>query len=300
MRRPGGFGAAPPPLRKEVAAVQPTPKLECVVTDLDNSLLDDQKQVSPRDLAVIHALKRQGILFFVVTGRPFPFARQVVRSIGFDLPVCCCNGGHIYDYAAGQTLYARPIPAPVALRVYRHLMEHGVPFILFTPQGTVFRDRTMKRCQYWQHWNSCAPACDQVSFHFVDDPGFDPAQTQVIKFSISYVDEAVRRGILEELGPQAGAVSCVFSEAGVLDVNAAGVNKGEGVRQLALRFGFDPARTLALGDNFNDVEMLRLCGVPVAPQNAEQSLRAAARFVTADHSDSPLTCAIQALYPALL
>ena len=85
-------------------------KLECVLTDLDGSLLNSKKQISPDDLATIKTLKARGIPVFISTGRHFAFARQTVSQIGFDLPVCACNGGHIYNYATRETLYADPIP----------------------------------------------------------------------------------------------------------------------------------------------------------------------------------------------
>lgn len=275
-------------------------KLECVVTDLDGSLLNKEKQVSPQDLQTIRTLKRKGIPVFIITGRAFPFARAVTHTLGYDLPACCCNGGHIYNFEREETLFCDPISRPLGIRLYHYLMDKGLPFIIYTPDKVIFRDRQMKRYQTWVERNSHVPPEDRAVLNCIDEPDFSPETTTYIKFLVTYVDEADRLAMLEELGEDAAGLSCVFSEAGMLDVNAAGVNKGKGVRELARIFGFDPANTLALGDNFNDREMLQTCGIAVATSNAEADILAIADHVTVDHCSSPITAAVNTLFPGLL
>lgn len=233
-------------------------KLECVVTDLDGSLLNREKQISPRDLQTIRTLKSKGIPVFIITGRAFPFARAVTHTLGFDLPACCCNGGHIYSYDGEKTLFCDPIPRPLGIRLYHYLMEKGHDFIIYTPEKVIFRSRTMKRYQTWVDRNRLVPPEDRALLNCIDEPDFSPETTTYIKILVTYVSEEDRLAMLEELGEDAAGLSCVFSESEMLDVNAAGVNKGKGVVELGRIFGFDPANTLALGDNFNDREMLQV------------------------------------------
>ncbi|MDR2295365.1 MAG: HAD-IIB family hydrolase, partial [Clostridiales Family XIII bacterium] len=102
------------------------------------------------------------------------------------------------------------------------------------------------------------------------------------------------------LGADAALLCMSRSGAALLDINAAGVNKGEAARLLAERFGFRLEETLALGDSDNDAALLRAVGLPVAPQNADAAIKALAVYVTADHTDSPLSKAVSRLFPALL
>ncbi len=277
-----------------------TRKLECVVCDLDGSLLNSEKQISPQDKQTIACLKAKGIPVFIVTGRPFEFARVAANMVGTDLPVCCCNGGHIYDFAEAKTLYTDAIDKKLALRIYHYLMEKGLPFIIYTPDRVLFRDREMKRYQVWNERNKKLAPADKADLGCIQDPGFDPEATTYIKFLLAYVTEQDRVDLEAFLGSDASGISCVFSEEGVLDVNAGGVNKGKGVKKLAELYHFDLANTLALGDNYNDRQMLEVCGVPVATSNAEQDILDIAAFVTAHHNESPLTHAVNTLYPGLL
>jgi len=105
---------------------------------------------------------------------------------------------------------------------------------------------------------------------------------------------------MEAMGEDAKKLNPVFSEPTLLDVNAAGVNKGRGVQRLAELFGFDPANTMAIGDNFNDITLLESVGIPVAPANAEDQIKSLAKYITCSNNDSPLTYAIEHLYPGLL
>ena len=85
-----------------------------------------------------------------------------------------------------------------------------------------------------------------------------------------------------------------FSSDRYIEINAAGVNKGEGLRMLAEMLSIDMAQTMAIGDNFNDLEMIRAAGIGMAVANAPEEIRAAADIVLqADHEHDAVAEAIR-------
>ncbi len=84
-------------------------KLEAVACDLDGSLYNDDKKISPQDLQTIQKLKAQGIPVFVCTGRAYHFSKDATSQIGEDYPMCCCNGGYVAEQGTGKSLYSRSI-----------------------------------------------------------------------------------------------------------------------------------------------------------------------------------------------
>ena len=276
------------------------PKLECVICDLDGSLLNSQKKVSSRDLETIKTLKSKGILFFISTGRAFPFVQETLGSIGFDLPVSCCNGGLIYDFAKKKSLACDPLEKEVAVKVLDWLLTTPHPFIVYADTGVYFRNRTMKGYIMWEKWNQTAPQQYRFAMPTVEDGDLDRDNTTFVEILLTEANDEVYRQLMEAMGEDAKKLNIIFSEPVLLDVNAVGVNKGKGVQRLSEMFGFDPKNTMALGDNFNDITLMQSVGLPVAPANAEEQIRSMAKFIACSNDESALTYAISHLYPELL
>ncbi|MDR2089977.1 MAG: Cof-type HAD-IIB family hydrolase [Clostridiales Family XIII bacterium] len=273
--------------------------LSCVFTDLDGSLLNGAHRVSEADLSTIGMLKRRGIPVFLATGRHFLLAKDTAAAVGFDLPVCACNGGHIYDFGARKTLFSRAIARPVARETFAFLRDGGFDYVVYTPERVLFRAKE-GRYLHWERLNASFAPENRFTPHFTAD-GFDPDAEDILKFLVRHdAPQTLARELNARLGADAGRLSVSRSGAALLDINAAGVNKGEAVRTLSARFGFRLEETMALGDSDNDAAMLRAVGIPVAPRNAEDAIRAMAVHITTDHADSPLTNAVARLFPALL
>lgn len=272
-------------------------QLQCVVCDLDDSLLTSGKTISPRDLETIHRLKAQGVYFFIASGRHFFFARDLADKVGFDMPVICCNGGHVYDYQNKKTLMAKIIPTQVAKAAKEYLDEHKRHYLVYTTEMPVFTPGN-PRIPFWEHQNQVNAPENRFPIIIMDD-SFRIEEHKILKFLVPQADDQLREDLTSRLN-QNGEMEIVYSGKGLLDLNAAGACKGEGIRFLADHFGFPLANTIALGDSENDQSMLDICGWPVVPENGEEYLRRRARFVTAHHDHDPLTHAVASLFPQLL
>ncbi len=274
-------------------------RLEAVACDLDGSLYNSSRKVSPMDLITISKLKSMGIPVFICTGRAYHFTKDAVGQVGKDLPICCCNGGHVLNPATNETLYSRPIDKALAMRVLNYLVEQDIPYIIYTTDQVIFRDDKMDRYVHWARENNKVCEGNKVKMSFMCDDDVDLENSTIIKFLLAYIDEKQEAKFKADMNSD-GALNCVISEVGVLDVNSAGTNKGDGVKFLAEYIGFSPENTLAMGDNFNDLDMLKTCGVAVVPEGGTEGAKALADFITCDNNNSPLTYAIEHLFPDLL
>ena len=272
-------------------------KLQCVVSDLDDSLLTSDKTISPRDRETIRRLKEKGVYFFIASGRHFSFVRELASQVGFDLPVICCNGGHVYDYLTGETLMAKLIPSPVARAVKEYLDERKIHYLIYTTESPFFTPGN-PRIPFWEEQNrTCAPE-NRFPIRILEK-GFPIEEHRILKFLVPQATDPIREDLTRNLN-QDGSMTIVYSGKGLLDLNAAGACKGAGIEFLSQHFGFSLENTMAMGDSENDQSMLDLCGWPVVPENGEDFLKGKARFVTAHHDRDPLTAAIQHLFPQLL
>lgn len=276
-------------------------KLECVACDLDGSLLNADKRIHPADKETIKKLKALGIPFFICTGRPADFARQIMAEVGHEYPVCACNGAYALDMDTHELVYmVEPISTELVLEMQAYLEESKLSYFVYTTEGPLFDRPDSKRTLHWKdQWEKNFEPQNRFEFHYVDDPGVDLTKMNVIKFLVPYVEDEVKDRLNERFNKD-GTLEIMWSEQSVLDINTAGTNKGYGLQRLSEIYNFSLENTLVLGDNFNDLPMLEICGLPVVPENGEEDLKAMAKFVTTHHNDAPLTHAIQHFFPELL
>lgn len=272
-------------------------KLECIVSDLDASLLGSDRRISPADLNTIKKLKQKGIYFFISTGRHPDFVRQLAWEVGFDMPASCCNGGLVFDFESNNPLMSVPIAKDLAAEVKEQLDAMGLEYIIYTDESPYFSPEN-PRLDHWRRENMESEPQNRFEIKIIDEK-FTIDEHKIIKFLIPQADEDTYFGIRERISDKE-RLSIMFSGKGLLDINAAGSSKGNAMEFLSKEFGFSLENTMALGDNFNDITMMKVCGIPVCPENAEQVIKDMSKHITVHHSKSPLTAAVSELFPQLI
>ena len=79
-----------------------------VVTDLDGTLLNNEKEVSEFSKEVINKIREKGVKFFIATGRSYPDTKRIMETIGIKVPLITSNGARIND-ENGETIYANDL-----------------------------------------------------------------------------------------------------------------------------------------------------------------------------------------------
>ncbi len=157
----------------------------------------------------------------------------------------------------------------------------------------------MARYLHWAQQNSTFGEGNRVQMNFMGDADVDLENATIIKFLLAYITDEQRADFENDMNSD-GRFSCVVSDEQVFDVNAAGVCKGDGVAFMARHLGFSMENTMAMGDHFNDLSMLRDCGIAVVPENGLPQAKELADFITCNNNNAPLTYAINHLFPELL
>ena len=248
--------------------------------DLDGTLLDSRKEVSPRTCAALRACQAKGVKVVFASGRGVEAVAALARAAGLDGPLITANGGRVDESPAGPILYMDPFPRPLAQRAFQLLMDLKVCFVMYGP-GVVYQ---LNASPYGQdrglgkgplraggeavRWNPVAVvrdptvACRQGLGHVLKMVLFsqDPAQLQ----------QAARL--------LAAHTPCQLSSSGRdnLEVMAPGGGKGRALAFLMGRLGLKKEQVMAFGDSTNDLDMLGAAGWPVAMGNALDVVKALA------------------------
>jgi hydroxymethylpyrimidine pyrophosphatase-like HAD family hydrolase len=248
-------------------------RFRLLALDIDGTLLASDRAVSPRTRAAVAAARAAGVRVVLVTGRRHPSARRVAEQLGGEVPLVLHNGALIVE--GGEVLRCRPLAretAREAIRVGRacgadpvvHAGQRGEGRLLaggISPSNTLL-------AYYLDRSTPDVVTVPDLASALEEDP------IQVMfGGDIGEMDALLPR-LTDGLRGAARIERTVYLSRGVgiLDVVAADVGKAEAVAFLERRWGLAAAQTLAIGDNWNDHEMLERAGLGLVMGNADPGM----------------------------
>jgi Cof subfamily protein (haloacid dehalogenase superfamily) len=247
-----------------------------LVVDLDGTVRSRALGIPPGVRGAVAAAQAHGVRVCVATGRMWRSAEPWVRALGADSPAILYNGGQVLDFESGRTLYERRLPrdaARAALDLARG--DAAVQSHLY------LRDRVYVERE--DPLTEAYAADDGLTYDVVPSLDAlltdDPQKLLVIgaRDRIAALQATVHAARLP--------VHAVQSEPVYLEILPPGVSKGAALGALLEALGVGAAETIAVGDNWNDVEMLEAAGLGVAMGNAPEGVRARADHVCGTAED---------------
>ena len=264
--------------------------------DVDGTLLDNRGHVPADNLAAIHDAVASGIHVAIVTGRSFFFALPAVRDLPEPLTLVVHNGA-IVRRRSGETLLRRLMPRDVALDVLAatNAWRDSAVVIFDRPlAGQMVYDRLdwthPNRSRFRERNSQIIEQVESLEDAITEDP-----------IQVAYNGGvAAMRDLLATLATAASCADLSVSlteyeqrDFSLVDVCAPATTKGTGLAALAARLGVGRDEVMAVGDNFNDRDMLDWAGCGVVMGNAAPELLNAGFAQTATNDDAGLARAIR-------
>ncbi|WP_243075389.1 Cof-type HAD-IIB family hydrolase [Microbacterium sp. SS28] len=260
-----------------------------VFLDVDGTIVDHRQRLSPSVAEAVRRARAKGHLVHLCTGRSRREIPDSVAAIGFDGAVTA-GGGFVEfgdDLVAGFTM-----PPAAVIELVAFLRDRGIEYNLqgyeevypsenlferVRPlfEGDIARERDvagsrdMKTLELRMAYRGPAPAegIAKATF-FGSDPG---------TFAI------VRDGLGDRFHVITGTIPYLGEAGG--EVSMPGVHKGAAIERLAEHLGMSTDDAIGIGDSYNDLEMLQMCGVGIAMGNADDTAKSYADEVTTDVDD---------------
>lgn len=241
-----------------------------VVADLDGTARSRAHGITEGVRAAVAAARALGVPVCVATGRMWRSAAPWVERLGADPPAILYNGGQVFDFAAGRVLYDRRLPREAARRALAIIREDPEVQAHLYLHDRVYVER--------RHPLSDAYAADDgLTYEVV--PAFEPL-LDADPHKILVIGARDRIEALGHTVRQAGlGVHAVQSEPIYLEILPPGISKGTALVELLRVLGLDAEEVIAVGDNWNDVEMIEAAGLGVAMGHAPAGVRARANHV---------------------
>lgn len=269
--------------------------IQLIAIDLDGTLLNSRLEVSPANRQALVAAAERGIQLLVVTGRRFHSALPFVRQIPCPITVISSNGARIAD-STGEVHHRDFLP----LRVARQVLE-ATPG--YRPYAVAIFD-TPDRGQVMMQDNAVVEG--PLGWYLRNSPD---SLAQVVDLEVAITNDPIQvmfGGPPERVEPieavlrssiPANTVHLTWTRyltrnTSILDVMNSGCSKGAALRLWVARCAIEPASVMAIGDNYNDLEMLRFAGWPILMANRAAGLDGDGWPVTLSNDEDGVAAAI--------
>lgn len=241
-----------------------------LVSDLDGTLLRDDKSISQENIRAIEYFQSEGGYFTFVTGRPPIAMSPVLEQLSPNVPFGCLNGGGVYDHKkqcfVERTLISRDVFSLVEY-VEKTIPTAGFEFVTFET-SYIYRSNEV---------TEDLKRFERLPDNYVDS--FDIPGT-LCKILIGEKSERMPALIAAmEAHPEKDSYTMLRTAAEYYEIMPKDCNKGKSLLALAKHLNIDISKTIAAGDNSNDAPMLRTAGIGVAVANASPDAKEAADIV---------------------
>ena len=246
-----------------------------VVTDLDGTLLNSQKQVSEGNIEAIFKLKDQDVKFVMATGRSDVMTRAYTKKIKNADIVIGCDGAIIRNIRTGEILYENHISSETCHKAFKICQKYGLDYYVFAKDELVSDDPENERFILHQKFNENVLEDEQIPMQVVEDLDRYVDDHIVYKIVASHNDTNYLDEVAKVVKKETDA-DAIRSGKRVLAIKARGVSKAEAIKKLAQALDISIKDIIAFGDEVNDIEMLRLVGLGIAMENADDVVKEAA------------------------
>ena len=273
------------------------PKL--ILTDLDGTLLRDDKSLSPANRTALVRAAAQGAEVVVATGRFFGGIPRELLELPFLRYFILMNGAKVYDRREDRVLYRSEIPLAQAERVMDLLEPLDCTVDCYQNDVGWMERRYFDHLDYYVT-DPVSRAMVRSHRRPVDDlraqvrAGGDTVQ----KMQAYFPHLELRPRVMALLRREVPGVVQSVSLPTNLELNAAGATKGAALAALCRALGVDPLDTAAFGDGTNDVSMLAAAGVGVAMANGAPETRQAADLVTVSNQEDGVALVLDRWFAA--
>jgi Cof subfamily protein (haloacid dehalogenase superfamily) len=263
--------------------------IRLLALDIDGTLLDPQFKITAENLAALRGAHAAGVEIVLATGRRHDYALPVAQEIGIPCWLISSNGALVRS-TTGETFYSDLLPASTAARLIRHMDNfRGHAVLTFDRQGNnaLALERFEELNQSISRWLQVNSPFIQYVSPLEDALIEDPIQAMYCG-RVARMEEAQKRLVEAEFLSEISILKTQYDHRDlcILDILNRGCSKGNALRRWAEKHAIPREQVMAIGDNFNDLEMLEFAGVAVVMGNASHELKQSGWKVTASNAEN--------------
>lgn len=247
-----------------------------IAIDVDDTLLNDELIVTEGTKQAMEQAVAQGVTVTLATGRMFASAQKIARQIELNVPIITYQGALVKTLLDGKALYERYVPQDAAKELFAFTEERGLHLQLYADDILYTKEDNDKIRSY--------SALSKIPY--VIEPDYEKL-IELPTPKMLIIDDP---DVLDKLIPEVKALigdrtHITKSKPHYLEIMHKEGTKGHALRFMAGHIGCSLEQTIAIGDAWNDREMIEAAGLGVAMGNAIPALKEVADYVTLTNNE---------------
>ena len=247
-----------------------------IALDIDGTLLDDEHRISPATIQLLRDLDEQGIHIVLCTGRGPTSAFPIMREIGITGTVITHNGAAVVEEADRRILHEYSFALRDVVPLIENARKNRLYFDISTAFEVFVESLTEEQREVYRKYYLHPRELDGSKLDKFDQP--------ILKFTMYGAREQIDR-LEEDWRNFHPRLRLIRSSDHFLDIMHIEATKGNALAWLSERWGIRREEILAIGNYYNDVEMLKFAGLGIAVDNAPDDVKQAADRVTLSNND---------------
>lgn len=260
---------------------------------MDGTFLTDNKNVSERNLNAVKKASEMGVKIAVCTGRIYTSARFYGELIGVKAPVIASNGAYIRNEEKDEVIYKSTLGYENSNRILESLRKYNI-YPHYNSPDTIFTEKIVYSSFFYSKMNEDLPEEKKINICVSENwqETFRNNQDEILK-CIAIDDDIEKITCAKQEMKNIGDFEVVSSGRNNFEVMNKGVSKGRAVEILAGYYGINKEQVICIGDNENDISMIKYAGLGIAMGNAEQCVKDVADYVTDTNENHGVAKAIE-------
>lgn len=261
-----------------------------VVLDIDGTMLSSQAELSPRVRQSIEAVRERGIKVTLATGRRVCRSLPWARAFNLTIPIVAHNGAVVVDSQTAEICFQKGIYQPIANELISELTKLHIPHLVYS--GEDYGDMGMLPSQFKN---------EKISFITYIDDELKLTDSITIKSDPVKIAVLAKEKIIQPIlndwqiryGKDTNMVVYQSEQYIGVDFIAAGCSKASGVKYILDKLQLNYDQVLAIGDDYNDIELIKAAGLGVAVANAPEAVRKQAQYIAPSNDEDGIAHVLQ-------
>jgi HAD-superfamily hydrolase, subfamily IIB len=255
-------------------------KYKIIAVDMDGTLLNDDKHISDYNQEMISKAVAAGVKFVIASGRIPSGLKFYEATVSKNQPIISCNGAIILDENK-NVIYSNSIEKKDALQVIDVLREQKDTYYHFYSEGIIYSEQFKCSIEGVYNFNRRADRDLRMEIRLIGDAKecIKNTEKDIDKIVVQDKDLKYLVDLRKRLDSIPG-VETTKSDIDNIEICAETSNKGNGLKILATHYGISLEECIAIGNDENDISMIKCAGLGVAVRNARDYIKECANYVT--------------------
>lgn len=251
-------------------------KYKLLATDMDGTLLDDNKQIDECTRNIINKAISKGLIFVIASGRPIKTLRKYLSLFDNDIYVIAYNGSLIQTSKTNKIIFKEYIEKEILIKIVKFLNDNNKTFIAWQDDNLYCNVKNAYTDNYQKV--SSVDMIEIKDYNMFYNMKINKVIMIDSEENIKTFMPIVNENLKED---------CTFvtSQAYFLEFMKKGINKASSLAEVCKILDIKRDEVIAIGDGFNDLDMLQFAHLNVAPSNACEEIKGCVNYVTSSNNN---------------